>query len=103
MRFRSLLLACASIGGLHAAGPALTQIRHVYVLPMTGGLDQYLANRLTRNGRYAVVTDPAQADAIFTDQIGSVFEERLRDLYPPPEPEEKSDDKKEDNSKDQDN
>src|SRR4051794_27330967 len=83
MRFRSLLLACAGLGAVYAADPVLSQVRHIYIFPMTGGLDQYLASHLARNGRYAVVTDPAQADALFTDQIGSGFEERMRSLYPP--------------------
>lgn len=77
-----------------AADPALLRIRNLYVLPMAGGLDQYLANRLTRNGRYTVVTDPAQADALLTDQVGMSFETKMRELYPPPpapsEPKEKA-------------
>ena len=38
---------------------------------MSGGLDQYLANRLTDEHVFAVVTDPKLADAVFTDQIGA--------------------------------
>ena len=51
---------------------------------MTGGLDQYLANRLTAGGVFRVVTDPKLADAIFTDQLGSGFEQKLVELYPAP-------------------
>ena len=43
---------------------------------------------------YEVVTDPALADAIFSDRIGETFEQKYAELYPPPKPleEEKSDD-----------
>ena len=73
-----LLLAGATLG---ADTPA---VRNVYLLPMSGGLDQYLANRLTSTGVYQVVTDPKLADAIFTDQLGAGFEQKLTDLYAPP-------------------
>jgi hypothetical protein len=51
---------------------------------MQAGLDQYLANTLSASGKYEVVTDPAQADAILTDYLGERFEQRLTELYPPP-------------------
>lgn len=85
MNLRSLLpVLAASVGLLQAADSRLLEIRHVYVLPMSGGLDQYLANRLTQNGRYVVVTDPERADALLTDSIGSGFEDKYKQLYPPP-------------------
>lgn len=66
-----------------AAGRAdLSQIQSVYLLPMGYGLDQYLANRLTAEGVFQVVTDPKRADAVLTDQIGAGFERRLDDLIP---------------------
>jgi hypothetical protein len=64
----------------------LNRIESVYLLPMSGGLDQYLANRLARDGRFRVVTDPARAEAVFTDRVGIDFEDRMTQLYPPPEP-----------------
>ena len=64
--------------------PELTYIRHVYIAPMSNGLDQYLANRLTQGGRFAVVTDPQIAEAILTDRIGESFEAYFATLYPPP-------------------
>ena len=72
-----VLLACFTLGA------NLPDVQAVYLLPMTGGLDQYLANRLTAGGVFRVVTDPKLADAIFTDQLGAGFEQRLVDLYPP--------------------
>jgi hypothetical protein len=62
---------------------------------MAGGLDQFLANRLTASGTYQVVTNPSQADAILTDRIGPDFEERMKELYPPPPPPEESEKKEE--------
>ena len=64
--------------------PGLIQVKRVYLLPMTSGLDQYLANRLTKVGRFEVVTDPINADAVFTDRLGPAFEEKWISMYPPP-------------------
>src|SRR5713226_6030936 len=69
------LLACLSLGA------NISQVQSVYLLPMSGGLDQYLANRLS--GVFRVVTDPKLADAVFTDQLGEAFEQKLAALYPP--------------------
>ena len=66
--------------------PNLGEIKTVYLLSMSNGLDQYLANRLTKTGRFEVVTDPAKADAVFTDRLGPAFEQRWAELYPPPPP-----------------
>ncbi|HEY1204319.1 MAG: hypothetical protein ABSH46_16780 [Bryobacteraceae bacterium] len=60
----------------------LTQVHKVYLLPMTNGLEQYLANRLTSLGVFQVVTDPKKADAIFTDRIGEAFESRQTEWFP---------------------
>lgn len=65
----------------------LLQVRYVYFLPMSYSFDQYLANHLTRSGLYQVVTDPAKADAIFTDRLGKTFESKLDELYPAAKPE----------------
>jgi hypothetical protein len=64
--------------------PNLADIRTVYLLPMGSGLDQYLADHLTRGGRFQVVTDPRLADAILTDRIGESFQTKMDELYPPP-------------------
>jgi hypothetical protein len=56
-------------------------VKTVYLLPMAGGLDQYLALQLTSRGVLQVVTDPQKADAILTDGIGARLEERLSELY----------------------
>ncbi len=69
----------------------LRKVQAVYLMPMGNGLDQYLANRLTVEGVFQVVTDPSRADAVMTDQLGASFERRLEELFPretpPPPPE----------------
>jgi hypothetical protein len=86
MRLSLSLAALAAGVAFAAASPDLTQIRTVYLLPMSNNLDQYLANRLTQSGLFQVVTDPQKADAIFTDKIGQSFEDKMQELYPPPAP-----------------
>lgn len=78
-----LLLSCS---GMVLYGAELGGVHSVYLLPMSRGLDQYLANRLTNEHLFQVVTDPKRADAIFTDRIGESFEEKLTDILPSPEP-----------------
>jgi hypothetical protein len=85
MRFVSglfvILLSSLTFG---ESGPDPREVKAVYLLPMGNGLDQYLADRLTREGLYTVVTDPAKADAIFTDRVGQSFEQAMKELYQPP-------------------
>lgn len=73
--------ALLALTNVHAA--ALSDIKTVYLLPMSGGLDQYLAVALTTNVVLQVVTDPQKADAVFTDHLGESFEQSLADLYKP--------------------
>ena len=62
-----------------AAGPG--GVKTVYLLPMSNGLDQYLAVQLTMDSVLQVVTDPQKADAVFTDHLGETFEQTLTELY----------------------
>jgi hypothetical protein len=78
-----LLLSCFSA---LVGGAELSAVHSVYLLPMANGLDQYLANRITNEHVFQVVTNPKLADAIFTDRIGEVLEAKLADLNPSPEP-----------------
>ena len=52
----------------------------VYVLPMAGGLDQYLAQRLSSDHVMKVVADPKLADVVLTDRLGEAFEQKLADI-----------------------
>lgn len=71
---------------LALTNPDLQKVHTVYLLSMSSSMDQYLANRLTSEGILQVVTDPDKADAVLTDRLGLGFEERLKQLYPPPAP-----------------
>jgi len=82
--FCALVLLAASVPA--AVNQQLKQVNTVYILGMSGGMDQYLANRLTNMGVFQVVTDPQKADAIITDRLGEPFEAKLKELYPPPPP-----------------
>ncbi len=98
---RLAVLFCCSGALLCAA--ELSGVHTVYLMPMSRGLDQYLANRLTNEHMFQVVTDPKMADAIFTDRIGEAFETQLAALLPPPVDEDKEakDKGKEDKGKDE--
>jgi hypothetical protein len=69
-----------------SVNPQLHQVKRVYILAMASGMDQFLANQLTKEGIVEVVTDPKKADAILTDNVGESFQSKLDDLYPPPKP-----------------
>jgi hypothetical protein len=76
----SVLAGAAEIGG--------SSVRTIYILPMGHGLDQYVANRLTRDGVLEVVADPARADALLTDSLGKPLETELEKLHPTAKPQE---------------
>jgi len=80
---RLWLLLCASA---MVSAADLSTVHSVYVLPMARGLDQFLANRLTNQHIFQVVTDFKMADAVFTDRIGDSFQTQLDNLAPPPAP-----------------
>jgi hypothetical protein len=85
-RFLLFFAISAALAG--AAG--LSAVHTVYVLPMSKGFDQYLANRLTNEHLFQVVTDPTKADAFFTERIGEGFEQKLTEILPEPEEEKPS-------------
>ena len=80
MKRLALLVSCSAA---LLCATDLTGVHTVYVLRMSRGLDQFLASRLTADHVFRVVTDPKQADAVFTDQIGEGFETKLDELFPP--------------------
>ena len=75
-----LLVSCAAA----LSGADLGNVHTVYVLPMAHGLEQYLANVLTGEHVFVVVTDPKLADAVFTDHVGATLQEKLDALLAPP-------------------
>lgn len=80
---RLVFLLCGS--AVLLCGADLTGVKTVYVMPMSRGLDQYLASRLTSDHVLQVVTDPKLADAVLTDRIGEAFQIRLDAISPVPE------------------
>jgi hypothetical protein len=66
---------------LLGSGVDTAEYKTVYILPMSNGLDQFLAIKLTTGLVMQVVTDPQKADAIFTDRIGTAFEQKLEEIY----------------------
>jgi len=75
-----LWTCCAAL----VSGAELSDVHTVYVLKMSKGLDQYLANRLTNEHVFQIVTDPKLADAVLTEHIGESFQAKLDELFPPP-------------------
>ena len=57
-------------------------VHNVYILPMAGGLDQYLAAQLAHDHTLHVVADPKAADAVLTDRIGEAFERKMATIHP---------------------
>lgn len=76
-----LVAAMAAFPWIPTAHAEVGGLKTVYVLPMSGGLDQYLAFRLTAEGVLQVVTDPSKADAILTEGIGGRFDESFGQLF----------------------
>jgi hypothetical protein len=94
-----LLAAAALVMSMGVSAAGLGDIKTVYLLPMSNGLDQYLAQQLTGGAVLQVVTDPQKADAVLTDHVGESFEQSLADLYqtkPQTADKDKSDDATED-------
>jgi hypothetical protein len=97
MKWLTFATLCALLP-LSSARGEIFGVKTVYVLPMAGGLDQYLALQLSSGGILQVVTDPKKADAILTDGIGTRLEDSLTELYGAPVQTDKDKDKDKDKS-----
>jgi hypothetical protein len=89
MRWTAFLLLSVLAGAAEIGG---SSVRTIYILPMGHGLDQYVANRLTREHVLDVVADAVRADAILTDTLGKPLEVELEKLHPTPKPKEQDSD-----------
>jgi hypothetical protein len=78
-----LLLSCS---GALLLGANLPAVRSVYVMPMSQGMDQFLANRLAGQHVFQVVSDPKLADAVLTDRIGPALNTSLEEIAPTAKP-----------------
>jgi hypothetical protein len=83
-----LLAGCAT-----ASAVDLGNVHTLYVLPMAHGLEQYLANTLTEEHVFVIVTDPKLADAVLTDNVGAGLQHKLDSLLAPPAAEPKEGEK----------
>lgn len=89
------LIVLVLAAGLGAA--ELGSVQKVYVMPMSSGLDQHLADQIARHNLFTVVVDPKQANAIWTERIDAGFFQSLNEIFPPPQSE-KDKEKKKDES-----
>jgi hypothetical protein len=85
MRWTALFLLPMLASAVEIGG---SSVRTIYIMPMRHGLDQYIANQITREHVLEVIADPAHADAVFTDKLGEALEEKLEKLHPTPKPDE---------------
>jgi hypothetical protein len=74
--FAALALVPTPVGAQYA-GP-----KTVYILPMAAGLDQYLAQWLTKDHVMQVVADPKTAEVVMTDRLGEAFEQKMKQIHP---------------------
>ena len=88
-----LFLLASAAAAVRAAD--LQSVHTVYVLPMSHGLEQYLANNLTKDHVFVVVTDPKMADAVLADRVDAGLQQKLNTLLAPPPAEPKEGEKSE--------
>lgn len=93
MKFIKLLWLLLASFTVSFAAADLENVHTVYVLPMSHGLEQYLANVLTAQHVFVIVTDPKMADAVLTDHVDAGLQQKLDTMLAPPPPAEKSDEK----------
>jgi len=84
MKSIKLILLLLAIGAAAWSAAGLENIHTVYVLPMAHGLEQYLANTLTSEHIFVIVTDPKMADAVLTDHVDAALQTKLETLLAPP-------------------
>jgi len=76
---KTFVLSLFVVGGVFAQNAGM---RSVYVFPMAGGLDQYLASWIAKEHVLQVTTDPQAADLVLTDQINDKLAKKLLELHP---------------------
>lgn len=67
-------------GTLAMAQSPLSNAKNVFLTPLPGGLEQYLALHLTQDKVLQVVTDSGKAEVVFTDKIGEELRTTLSEL-----------------------
>ena len=84
MKTHAIFLGAALLCAPSSAADARLspRFRTVYILEMSNGLDQYLANRLTANRAVWIVLEPHSADAVLTESVDEGFWNWLSSTYP---------------------
>jgi hypothetical protein len=82
MKRLSVLAVVAAAAFAQGLPPGSLAPRTVYLMPMAGGLDQYLAHWLTEEHIMKVITDPKTADTVMTDRLGEAFEQKMAEFHP---------------------
>ncbi|MEO5924476.1 MAG: hypothetical protein ABIR70_11675 [Bryobacteraceae bacterium] len=77
MRHFLLFLVSSAIA---LAQTPLSGAKNVFLMPMPGGLEQYIALQLTQGAVLQVVTDSSKADVVLTDRVGEDFPQSLAEL-----------------------
>jgi hypothetical protein len=93
MKSIKLPLLLLAIGAAAFCAVDLGNVHTVYMLPMAHGLEQYLANTLTGEHVFVIVTDPKMADAVLTDHVDAGLQLKLDTMLTPPPAETKEDGK----------
>jgi len=86
MKTMKRCLCLLPLSGALACAADLAAVHSVYLLPMSRGMDQYLANQIASAHVFQVVTDPKLADAVLTDHLGESFQAQLEEISPTPKP-----------------
>ena len=73
-------IAQTAFAAVEGAALQAANVRTIYVLPMSGGLDLFVAEWLAKSQTVQVTTDPKHADAVLTDHLGEDFEHKLDQL-----------------------
>lgn len=76
--FLIILAMCLAV----CAVAQTSALHSVYILPMAGGFDQYLAEQIARDHVMQVVTEPKTADTVLTDRLGEAFERQIAKIHP---------------------
>lgn len=76
-----LCLALLAASALPAAAADLSSAGPVYLWPMRGALDQYLASELTAKSLLTVTVDPATARTVMTDRVDQTFLEGMSEIF----------------------
>ena len=80
MRVLALVVLLAG-AALPAAAADLSSAGPVYLWPMRGAFDQYVASALTASSALTVTVDPASAKTVMTDRVDQKFFQGMSEVF----------------------